>query len=33
MRKPVNILTRRASVDTIYSIGIITGVQAVENRS
>lgn len=33
LRKPVNILTRRASVDTIYSIGIITGVQAVENRS
>lgn len=30
LRKPVNILTRRASVDTIYSIGIITGVQAVE---
>lgn len=30
LRKPVNILTRRASVDTIYSIVIITGVQAVE---
>lgn len=30
LRKPVNILTRRANVDTIYSIGIITGVQAVE---
>lgn len=30
LRKPVNILTRRATVDTIYSIGIITGVQAIE---
>lgn len=31
LRKPVNILTRRANADTIYSIGIITGVQAVES--
>lgn len=31
LRKPVNILTRRANVETIYSIGIITGVQAVES--
>lgn len=32
LRKPVNILTRRASVDTIYSMGILTGVQAVNNK-
>lgn len=30
LRKPVNILTRLTSEDTIYSIAIITGVQAVE---
>lgn len=29
LRKPVNILTRLTDADTIYSIGIITGVQAV----
>lgn len=32
LRKPVNILTRRVSVETIYSIGIITGVQAIEAK-
>lgn len=31
LKKPVNILTRRANVDTIYHIGIITGVQAIES--
>lgn len=30
LRKPVNILTRLTDEDTIYSIGIITGVQAME---
>lgn len=29
LRKPVNILTRRTNADTIYSIGIITGVQSI----
>lgn len=32
LRKPVNILTRRASIDTMYSMGILTGVQAVNNE-
>ena len=30
LRKPVNILTRLTDADTIYSIGIITAVQAVD---
>lgn len=30
LRKPVNVLIRTSSADTIYSIGIITGIQAME---